>query len=221
MNMLYPNFCSWYIIFLPFSFLGTPTGVLFLCCFWGGTRVRRIVCALDFKRENSFVKWRKRLLCSAKLHYKFTSICHLANDIKIHLIRNCAAQLSKAKRHLPFHFWKRPPACLRQAGGLSFCGFAAKTCAARHRQARFLIAEQSGWLTYKNSFRRIWLREKASSFMTMALAVTPQRKAGESDLKKRLNERAYFKYRQMLGQKYKINVKKLGQCCKRGSFRVL
>ena len=76
-------------------------------------------------------------------------------------------------------------------------------------------------LRIKIAFSEYGSGKNASSFMTMALAVTPQRKAGESDLKKRLNESAYFKYRQMLGQKYKINVKKLGQCCKRGSFRVL
>ena len=53
----------------------------------------------------------------------------------------CAAQLSSAKKAAAFFALEsaRPP----EAGGLSFCGEAAKTCAARRRQARFLIGEQA------------------------------------------------------------------------------
>ena len=45
----------------------------------------------------------------------------------------------------------RPP----EAGGLSFCGLAAKTCAAPRRQARFLIAAYSFDLGMIHHFRRI------------------------------------------------------------------
>ena len=87
----------------------------------------------------SLVGWKrqvgKRLLCFAKLHYMYA---------------RRSFQPPKAAESA------RPGSAPafggeRGRGGLSFCGKAAKTCAAPRRQARFLIGGQEERLAYKSS----------------------------------------------------------------------
>ena len=101
---------------------------------WG-----RLVGALNF--SGATYQTKKRLLCCAKLHFKFKSLCCPDEAKKIQIKRTSAAQVF-ARHPADGAKTKLASASYFQAQN-GPCRFALESCAARRRQARFLIGEQA------------------------------------------------------------------------------